>query len=184
VPVVWKTNGFLTPEALDLVAPALAAVNIDVKGADDDRHRRLTGAPLGPVLDAVRRFHGHGVWVEVATPLVPGVSDGPDDLRRIAATIAAVDERIPWHLLRFTPTFRLARRDPTGPDELARAVDIGRAAGLRHVYVERALGPAGRATRCPDCSTELITRDVWGPVRNGLVDGACPGCGTRPAGRW
>ena len=38
-----KYTGFLTPEAVAVAAPALAAVNIDVQGADEDRHKlRLT----------------------------------------------------------------------------------------------------------------------------------------------
>ncbi|MDT3398737.1 radical SAM protein [Streptomyces sp. B1866] len=60
VPLLWKSNGFLTPRAVDLVAPALEAVNIDVKAAEDAPHRRLTGAPLAPVLDALERFRARG----------------------------------------------------------------------------------------------------------------------------
>lgn len=77
VPLVWKSNGFLTAKAIDLVAPVLDAVNIDVKAADDPAHRRLTGAPLGPVLAAIERFRAAGVWVEVSTPLIPGTSTDP-----------------------------------------------------------------------------------------------------------
>src|SRR5690606_9242780 len=54
VPVVWKSNGFVTPSALERLGPCLAAVNLDLKAADDRRHRALTGAPLGPVLDTAR----------------------------------------------------------------------------------------------------------------------------------
>lgn len=184
VPLLWKSNGFLTPEAVDVVAPFLTAVNIDVKADDDTAHRRLTGAPLGPVLDTIARFRAAGVWVEICTPLVPGASDRPHQLAGIAARIAALDPGIPWHLARFSPDHRLAGPPPTSPDALGEAVALGRAAGLRYVYVERALGPAGRRTACPSCGEVLIERDVWALAASSLRDGACPTCRTPVPGIW
>ncbi|MBO3747503.1 AmmeMemoRadiSam system radical SAM enzyme [Streptosporangiaceae bacterium NEAU-GS5] len=184
VDVVWKSNGFLTPEAVTLVAPALAAVNLDIKAADEHSHHRLTGAPLRPVLDTFHAFAALGVWMEVSTPLIPGVSDHPSQLKTIARLIAAVDREIPWHLLRFTPTFRLASASPTSPHALARAVDIGREAGLRYVYVERALGEAGRSTRCPGCGQLVVRRGIWETTAVSITAGGCGHCGVPLAGRW
>ena len=184
VEVVWKSNGFLTMEAVDMVAPYLAAVNIDVKSVDDRRHRELTGAPVAPVVEAVKAFRERGVWVEVATPLVPGVADGREDLRAIAEALAEISPDLPWHLARFTPAFRRAGDVPTSPAALADAVAIGRSAGLRYMYVERALGAAGRTTRCPGCDMALIEREIWKLSTNRLLGGACPGCDTRVEGRW
>jgi pyruvate formate lyase activating enzyme len=184
VPVVWKSNGYVTAEAISLLAPALLAVNIDVKAADEAAHRRLTGASLAPVWNAIELFHAAGVWVEISTPLIPGVCDAAGSLRSIATRIASVDPSIPWHLLRFTPDYRMAGTDPTPPPALARAQSIGRDCGLAFVYVERAFGPAGRNTLCPRCGTQLVDRDVWRTVHNVIKDGRCPGCGFSIAGRW
>ena len=184
IPVLWKTNGFLTPAAVDLVAPALTAVNIDLKGADEDAHRRLTGAPLAPVLDTVERFLAAGVWVELSTPLVPGSAAEPEQLRAIARRIAAISPDLPWHLLRFTPDFRLTAAPPTSPAALAAGVREGREAGLRYVYVERALDEPGRRTGCPGCGTTVVERDVWALRRSLLERGACPACRTPVPGIW
>ncbi len=184
VPVVWKSNGFLTREAIDLVAPVLTAVNIDVKAATDTAHRRLTGAPLRPVLAAVERFREAGVWVEVSTPLIPGVSAEPSALRSIAATLAALDSAMPWHLLRFTPDFRMRRSLPTVPSALRAGTDIGREAGLTFVYVERALGQTGRCTRCPGCANTLVERGIWETLENKIASGRCPRCSHEIPGRW
>lgn len=180
VEVVWKSNGFLTPEAVALCAPAVAAVNIDVKGVDERSHRRLTGAPAEPVIAAIRAFREHGTWVEVSTPLIPGVTD-PE---RIAAVLAGISADIPWHLVRFTPAYRMREQDPTAPETLAAAAEAGRAAGLRYVYVERALGPEGRKTHCPVCRACVVTREIWSLGENRLEAGRCPDCGTSLEGRW
>ncbi|MEY9927462.1 pyruvate formate lyase activating enzyme [Catenulispora sp. GP43] len=184
VPLLWKSNGFLTAQAVDLVAPVLDAVNIDIKGASEAEHRRLTGAALRPVLDAVERFRAAGVWVEISTPLIPGVSDELHQLAAISREIAGIDPGMPWHLLRFTPDFRMARAAPTTPDRLAAGVRVGNEAGLAFVYVERALDAAGRRTRCPDCTTVLVERGIWETRELRLIGGTCPGCARPIPGRW
>jgi pyruvate formate lyase activating enzyme len=182
---VWKTNGFLTAQAVDMVAPALDAVNIDVKAADETAHRRLTGAPLAPVLEAIERFRAAGVWVEVSSPMVPGTVSEPEQWRIIAGTLADIDPAMPWHLLRFTPDFRMSTSPPTTPRALNDAAAAGRAAGLQYVYVERALGEAGRRTSCPNCNRVLIDRDIWNTRHNALTSkGLCPDCYAPVPGRW
>jgi len=180
VEVVWKSNGFLTPEAVALCAPALAAVNIDVKGVDERSHKRLTGASAEPVIAAIRAFREQGTWVEVSTPLIPGVTDPA----RIATVLAGISIDIPWHLVRFTPAYRMRGQNPTPPEALAAAAEAGRAAGLRYVYVERALGPEGRATRCPACRACVVTREIWSLGESRLTAGCCPECGTSLEGLW
>jgi pyruvate formate lyase activating enzyme len=184
IPLVWKSNGFLTPQAVDLVAPVLTAVNIDVKAAEENAHRRLTGASLAPVLDTVERFLAAGVWVEISTPLIPGTASEPWQLAAIAARIAALSVDLPWHLLRFTPDHKLNDAGPTLPSALSAAVGIGHEAGLRFVYVERALGADGRRTSCPACGKPLIERDIWALRANLITDGTCPACRTPVPGIW
>jgi pyruvate formate lyase activating enzyme len=184
VPVLWKSNGFLTPAAVAAVAPAVRAANIDVKAADEAAHRRLTGGALAPVLEAIAGLRALGVWLEISTPLIPGFSADDRQLAAIAGTLADIDPAMPWHLLRFTPTFRMATADPSPPHRLAAAAAIGRRAGLRHVYVERALGPAGRATRCPGCGATVVERGIWSTEAVHLRDGRCPACEHPVEGVW
>jgi pyruvate formate lyase activating enzyme len=180
VPVLWKSNGFLTPQAIAMCAPAVAAVNIDLKTVDERAHRRLTGAPVAPVIEAIRSFREHGTWVEVSTPLIPGVTDpGP-----VAETLASISTRIPWHVVRFTPAYRMGEENPTSPVAIAEAVEAGRRAGLTYIYVERALGDAGRDTRCPACGGLVVSRGVWSLRENRLDAGHCPDCGASIEGRW
>jgi pyruvate formate lyase activating enzyme len=107
-----------------------------------------------------------------------------EQLTRIAGHVAAISPDIPWHLLRWTPDYKLTDGDPTSPGALADAVATGHAAGLRHVYVERALGADGRATRCPECGRVVVRREIWAAGSVDLEHGNCPGCGRHVAGRW
>jgi hypothetical protein len=45
VPILWKSNGFITPGAIKRLAPCLEAVNVDLKAADESR--RPAGADPG-----------------------------------------------------------------------------------------------------------------------------------------
>ena len=184
VPILWKTNGFMTREALAQLAPHLAAVNVDLKAVDDNKHRALTGASVTPVLDAIAKFLEAGVWVEISTPLIPKFNTDFQSLRRLAATVRGLGISIPWHLLRFTPEYRLRRARPTAPDTLTQALAIARETGLQYVYVERACGPAARNTYCPQCGHEVVARRIWETQTVSLIDGCCPSCGYNIPGRW
>jgi pyruvate formate lyase activating enzyme len=177
------TNGYQTPEALDLLAPLTDAANVDLKAFSDRFYRRVCGARLAPVLDALIGMRERGIWVEVTTLLVPGLNDDPAELRALTSWL--VDElgpETPWHVSRFFPAFRMADLDPTPAETIARAVQIGRDAGLGHVYSGN-LGLAGDDdTRCTGCGGLLIRRRGFDVTANLLERGACPTCARRLAG--
>jgi pyruvate formate lyase activating enzyme len=173
---LFKTNGFLTQAAVDLLAPYIAAANVDLKAFDEKRHRSVTGAPLAPVLEGIRMLHAAGVWVEVATVVIPGVNDSDAELAACAAFIASVSPQIPWHINRFHPDWKMRNIDWTPPETMRRAVRIGRAAGLRYVYTNLHHDPTNN-THCAACGALLIERDGCRLVASRLVGGACPECG-------
>ncbi|MEI7769260.1 MAG: AmmeMemoRadiSam system radical SAM enzyme [Chloroflexales bacterium] len=182
----FKTNGYLTPEAIDLLAPPagahaglplLDAANVDLKGFDDGYYRRVCGARLQPVLDAIAHLHRCGVWVEVTTLLIPGVNDSDGELRALAAWLAAVSRDIPWHLWRFHPDYRMAEVAPTHPLDIERAIAIGRAAGLRYLYASNAPGDPGQHTCCPSCGATLIERAGNAATAVRAQGGRCESCG-------
>lgn len=174
---VFVTNGSITAEPLAEIAPYLDAANIDLKGFDPAAHRRMTGAALQPVLDGIRRYRAHGIWVEVTTLVIPDHNDSETQLAGIAAFIRDIDPDIPWHVTRFHPTFRLMDRRATPVATLRRARRIGLAAGLRHVYTGNAPGEDGEQTRCHACDALVLRRFGLGLRENRLVDGRCPDCG-------
>jgi pyruvate formate lyase activating enzyme len=93
---IFVTNGYMTPEGWRMIQPYLHAVNIDLKGFDDKRYRRMSGAKLQPVLESIALAKQLGIWLEVTTLLVPGHNDSDEELRRIALFLK---ERGPQHPL-------------------------------------------------------------------------------------
>jgi pyruvate formate lyase activating enzyme len=179
---VLVTNGYQTPEALDLLAPYVAAANVDLKSFDDHFYRRVLGARLAPVLATLTGMRERGIWLEVTTLLIPGLNDDAAELAMLAGWIATeLGPETPWHVSRFFPSYRLTDLDPTPAATIRRAVEIGRAAGLRHVYSGNVAG-GDDDTLCAGCGETLIRRHGFGAVRAGLVDGRCERCGHSLAG--
>lgn len=184
VSIVWKSNGFITPEALTELAPAISAINLDLKSCNSRAHHRLTGAFVEPVLKALTLWVQSGTWVEISTPLIPGLNDDDAAVAAMAEFVAGLGTDIPWHLLRFHPDYRYRSAPPTSPERLARALQVAHAVGLKYVYVERALGEPGRTTRCSSCGERLISRGLEGGAQLHFSDGICPQCSTPLAGVW
>lgn len=180
---IFVTNGYMTAEALRMIQPYLHAANIDLKGFDDKRHRRMSGAKLPPVLDSIVLAKELGIWLEVTTLVVPGHNDSDQELEQIARFLKSVDPGIPWHLSAFFPAYRMLDVEPTDRESLSRAWQIGKEAGLSYVYCGN-IPELHENTNCHRCNRSLIARSGFTVVSNRLDQGHCPAChGTIP-GVW
>lgn len=178
---VYVSNGYMSADMVELIAPLLDGINIDLKAFRDATYRRYTGGHLQPVLDNLKRLVALGIWVEVTTLVIPGINDDPQELQDIATFIATeLGCDTPWHLSRFFPQYNMTDIPPTSPQILHRAADIGRAAGLKYVYLGN-LG-AEAVTHCPGCREILIRRHHFGVDNNISMAGCCPKCGEKIAG--
>ena len=181
---IFVTNGYITSEALDAIAPFLHAANIDLKGYSEAFYRRVVGARLGEVLECIRDYHRRGIWIELTTLVIPGENDDQAELEGIASFIAQeLGPDVPWHISRFFPQYLMTDHDPTPPATLARAVEAGQRAGLRYIY-EGNIAGGQEDTACPGCGQPVLRRSGFGVVENSLKGGACGECGTRIAGVW
>ncbi|HEY4743251.1 MAG TPA: AmmeMemoRadiSam system radical SAM enzyme [Desulfuromonadaceae bacterium] len=181
---IFVTNGYITPEALDAVAPFLDAANIDLKGFSEGFYQRVVGARLDEVLECIRDYHRRGIWIELTTLVIPGENDDPAELEGIAAFIAQeLGPDVPWHISRFFPQHRMTDLGPTPAATLSRAVEAGHRAGLRYIYEGNIAG--GREdTACSGCGRLVVRRSGFRVLADDLRDGACRQCGTRVAGVW
>jgi pyruvate formate lyase activating enzyme len=177
---VMVTNGYITDEGLDFLGRAIDVWRVDVKGFSEEAVRRLCKVGQGNVVRdaAVRAQEWWGMHVEVVTNVVPNVNDSDEELTGIAEWIAHdLGPDTPWHVTRFMPYLEFSDLDPTPIETLRRARDIGRAAGLHHVYLGNVSEPGGEDTRCPECGALALERSGYTTRVRGLRDGACAACG-------
>jgi pyruvate formate lyase activating enzyme len=179
---VFVSNGFMGPDLIDLVSPVLDAANVDLKAFSEDFYRNLCGARLDPVKKNLVRLREKGVMVEVTTLIIPGLNDDPAELEAMAGFIARdLGPDTPWHLSRFHPAHNLLEQPATPRTTLERAWDIGRAAGLYHVYTGNLAG--GREdTHCHGCGALLVERRGYTTTNLMTEPGQCPRCRTRVYG--
>lgn len=75
----------------------------------------------------------------------------------------------------------------TRPEDLLRAVDIGKRSGLRFVYAGNLAGMVGdlEDTKCSNCHSILVKRYSYLVEQYRVTaEGACPDCGIQIPGRW
>ncbi len=177
---VSVTNGYITPEALAILAPWLDAYRVDLKGWSREFWQQIPQVPdPQPVFDATRLARRqYGLHLEVVTNLIPGWNDDETTLRGLARWIAReLGEDTPWHLTRFYPAYRLQEVPPTPLSSLLRGERIGREEGLHYIYLGNLEGK-GENTICPSCRTTLIERSGFSVLRSALgQDHRCPCCG-------
>lgn len=173
---VWVSNGYTSQEALKVIVPYLDAVNIDLKFFRDDLYLRICGAHLDPVLETLKFYKKHKVWLEITTLLIPGQNDDEEQLADIAEFIAKeLDEETPWHLSRFFPMYQMTGVSPTPEETIYRAREIGKKAGLKYIYGGNLPGDAMENTFCPKCN-ELVIRRHGYSIERLDAKRKCPKC--------
>jgi pyruvate formate lyase activating enzyme len=183
---VFVSNGYMTREAIDFAKDWLDAINVDLKAFSEDYYKRLCKARMQPVLDTIKYIAKEtNIWQEITTLLVPGENDSDDELKKLAEWLVAnAGPDVPWHISRFYPQYKYLDSEPTPMGTLENAYNIGRAAGLRYVYMGNVPGAKGESTFCYKCGKALIERVGYRIAANRIKDSRCPECGVEIAGRW
>ncbi len=89
----------------------------DVKETDPTRHKAYTGVGTELILENLRKLHATGAAILLRLPTVPGLNDGRDHFKRVAALAASLPdlmgvEIMPYHRLGLSKTQRFGLADP------------------------------------------------------------------------
>ena len=182
----FVSNGNGTPKVLEYIRPWIDFYKVDLKSFDD-RHYRQLGGRIGPILDTIRWLHENGVWLEIVTLLIRGFNDSDYELRQLTEFVASVSPDIPWHVTAFHSDYKMNDTQDTRPEDLLRAAEIGKAAGLNFIYAGNLPGRVKdlEDTRCSHCGSTLIRRYGYFIEDYRLTaNGCCPDCGTAVPGKW
>jgi len=183
---VYVTNGYESPECWDVLKGKLHAANIDLKAYSQDFYGRLCKADLEPVKESIRIAKKKGIWVEVTTLIIPGENDDPEELKGAAEFLSSIDKEMPWHVTAFHPDYKMLDHQSTKPEILVRAREIGKAAGLKHVYAGNLPFAYSNyeSTVCPKCGKPAIERAGFSVTANNIVGGKCRFCKEKIKGLW
>ena len=175
------TNGLMTQVALELLAPFLTAVKIDLKCSSRSRGLAFSGFDPSIARRTAEQLVCKGVWVEISTVIVPNID--LEEYRLIALFIReSLGANVPWHILRMMPAYKLSNQISTPWPGLQELTIFAQKTGLRHVYLGNFPGNDANHTYCARCNYLLIKRFGDTLVENHLACDRCPQCGDILAG--
>lgn len=181
---IMVTNGYMSAEALEMMAPWLDGANIDLKAFRETFYKEYCGGRLAPVLETIKGMKERDIWVELTTLLIPGLNDDKREIKELVSFILEVDDAIPWHVSRFFPQHRLLDVPPTSTGSIYDVLEIGKEMGLKFVYAGNVAGDEFADTRCPSCHAVLVKRSGYHTRVLNLTDGKCGSCQQPIAGVW
>jgi len=177
----FVTNGYMTPEAVQAMAPLLDAATVDFKGGGDPQfYRKFSVVPsVEPIYEALKEMRKRGIHVEVTNLVIPKMGDSMEALEALATWIREnLGRDTPLHLLRFHPNYELTEIPSTPVGTLEEAWKKAHEAGLNYVYLGNVPGHRYEDTHCPNCNALLIKRFSFEILRWRLTqDLHCPECG-------
>lgn len=133
---VWVSNGFMSEETLNLIIPYLDAINVDLKGPNDNFYRQHCGGNLKTILNNLKTMQKANIHIELTTLLIPGLNDAEAQIKELVSKI--VDNLgcdIPWHISRFFPAWKMRDVEITPIASLKLAQKIGLDAGIKHIHL-------------------------------------------------
>ncbi len=108
---VLVTNGFINHEPLAELLPFVDAMNIDLKSFSPGFYKKI-GGEIEAVKNTIKQAAA-ACHVEITTLIIPGENDSSDEIDALSAWIAAIDPKMPLHITRFFPQYKMADKEPT-----------------------------------------------------------------------
>jgi pyruvate formate lyase activating enzyme len=177
----FVTNGYMTPEATELLGPHLDAVSVDFKGSGEAGFLRKYVSAKGPepILSTMDDLRRRGVHVEVTDLIVPEVGDSVEATRSLARRVRDdLGAETPFHLLRWHPDYKMMDLPITPISTLERLHAVAVEEGLQYVYLGNVWGHPLEHTYCPGCGAVAVRRYGF-TIQGWYLDGRnrCRACG-------
>lgn len=128
---VLVTNGMICEKPLKDLLPYIDAMNVDLKGFTREYYQWLNG-DLDTVKNTIAASVEH-CHVEVTTLIVPGKNDSEEEMASEAAWLSSLDPKLPLHISRFFPRYRLTNGGPTPKGTIETLCEIAKK-HLLYVY--------------------------------------------------
>jgi pyruvate formate lyase activating enzyme len=176
--VNFDTNGYLTEEVFERVLAFATSVTFDIKAFDNEVHRTLTGASVGPVLrnaERIGREHPDRLW-EYRVLVIPEITDG--EIPALCDFIASIDRSLPVCFLAFRPNYVLEKHPGADTALMEHCLDSARSAGLVNAHWSGHTGLPGTISPVTDPAIEEAYESPAAQVAAAYANRA--GCVTHP----
>jgi pyruvate formate lyase activating enzyme len=135
------TCGFAPWKTLEATRGYIDLFLYDLKPMDDRRHRKATGVSNRVILDNVQRLSELGHDIILRVPLIPGLTDSEENLRRLAAFAGGLPhlvgvDLLPYHGTAADKYRRLGKEYAASGIEPPTEADLGR---IQHRLTEQGL---------------------------------------------
>jgi len=158
------------------------AANIDIKTGSAENYEKVLKGDLETVLRNIKMMINGGIWVELTTLIVPGLTDNSDDFTELVKRVKEeFGTAVPWHISAFHPAASYIDRRPTSDGKVLEMINIARSAGISYCYPGNIR--VATPTMCRECGELLIQRNGYKTHCKGVTEyGICNSCGTRLEG--
>jgi pyruvate formate lyase activating enzyme len=170
---VLVTNGCINRQPLLELIPFIDAVNVDLKGFNDEFYKWVKG-DFQTTLNTIKILYEHNIHLELTNLVIPGKNDNPENFTEMCSWISSLSKDIPLHISRYFPNYKL-NIPPTPVAKLKEFFDIARQY-LHYVYVGNVYIKDTSDTYCPYCKELLVERSGY-KVKLFINKNICPKCG-------
>ena len=126
---VLVTNGTATLKVLEQISPYIDAMNIDLKAFTNSFYKNLLDGDFQMAKDFITGAVQSG-HVELTTLIIPGENDSEEEMRELSGWVAGLEKqynkKIPLHITRYFPAFKLTDKDPTPVNTIMRLVEVAK----------------------------------------------------------
>lgn len=172
------SNGYVNSGPLNEITGFIDAFNIDLKAFNNDFYKKLTGAELEPVKQALKQISRSGKHLEITTLIIPGMNDSVEEMKLQSEWIAGeLGKNVPLHLSRYFPMYK-RENPPPSEETLFHLYEIA-SERLDYVYLGNTHSDSCLDTKCPSCKAVVTIRQGYSTSLMNLdTEGRCTVCGT------
>lgn len=177
---ILVTNGYITLEALEILAPHIDAANVDVKAFTDNFYQKIVGVPsLNPVLESLKYMKKKNIFIECTYLIIPTLNDSMEEIEEMSIWVRDnLGASTPLHFSAFRPMYKLNDVPSTPLNTILSACKKARNAGLNYVFAGNVIAPEFDNSICPSCGELLIERHGYRITRKNITeDNKCGKCG-------
>lgn len=159
---IFVSNGYDTPETVQMMGEFLDCITVDFKGSAEPQFtRKYIGVPdPKPIFDTLLEIRNKTkIHIEITDLIVPQVGDNLEYARKLCKFI--YDEfgpEMPIHFLRFHPDYKMMEFEPTPVKTLEKHYEVAKKEGLAYAYLGNVPGHPLEHTYCSQCNNIVVKR--------------------------